>query len=223
LKRAGGFADDANPEGLALIREEARRSEQVQLDLLADRLSHELSLKSIAALNSTSVGGVKEDSKDQLLTANALLAQLRAQKAVGRVALPAENMARLRSGERYDVPLLGGDTILVPRRAGTVTVIGEVLSPGAFSVTAARSLQDFVNLAGGTTKDADSGRAYVLGPDGLAQPLSRLSSRGLRDGDTIVVPTDLRKLPALPMWASVTQILSNMAVSVAALKTIKAL
>ena len=223
LKRAGGFAEDANPEGLALIREEARRVEQTQLDILTDRLSHELALKSVQTSNVTSTTSSKDDSKEQLLTASALLSQLRSQKAVGRVALPADGIARMRGGDPYDVPLLGGDSILIPRRAGTITVIGEVLSPGAFSVTAARNLQDFVNLAGGTTKDADSGRAYVIGPDGLAQPLSRFSTRGLHDGDTIVVPTDLRKLPPLPMWASVTQILSNMAVSVAALKTIKAL
>ena len=51
---------------------------------------------------------------------------------------------------------------------------------------------------------------------------SRVGPLGGKVGD-VTVPTDLRKLPPLPMWASVTQILSNMAVSVAALKTIKAL
>ena len=223
VRRAGGFADDANPEGLALIREEARRNEQAQLDLLGDRLQHELAIKAIQASNTPATSGAKDESKDQLIAANALLAQLRSQKALGRVSLPAEGISRLHAGDRYDVPMLGGDTIVVPRRAGTVTVIGEVLSPGAFSVTAARNLYEYINLAGGTTKDADQGRSYVIGPDGLAQPLSRLSSRGLRDGDTIVVPTDLKKLPPLPMWASVTQILSNMAVSLAALKSIKTL
>jgi polysaccharide export outer membrane protein len=224
MRRAGGFSDDANPEGLALVREEARINEQAQIDLMVDRLGHELAVKSIEVSNTPTTANTADTSaKEQMLAANALLAQLKAQKAVGRVALPADGIAQLHGGERYDLPLLGGDTILVPRRAGTVTVIGEVLSPGAFSVSAGRSLHEFIDLAGGTTKDADTGRAYVVGPDGLAQPISRLSSRGLRDGDTIIVPTDLKKLPPLPMWASVTQILSNMAVSVAALKTIKAL
>lgn len=223
LQRAGGFAADANPEGLALLREEARRNEQAQLDLMVDRLSHELALKSIESTSASATAGGKDEAKDQLVAANALVAQLKSQRAVGRVALPAEGIGHLRAGDRYDISLLGGDQIMVPRRAGTVTVIGEVLSPGAFSVNAGSSLHAFLDLAGGTTKDADKGRAYVIGPDGLAQPLSRLSSRGLRDGDTIVVPTDLKKLPPLPMWASVTQILANMAVSVAGLKTIKTL
>jgi len=82
------------------------------------------------------------------------------------------------------------------------------------------SINDFIDRAGATTQDADRSRAYVVGPDGLARPLGRLSSRGLRDGDTVVVPTDLKKLPPLPLWASVTQILSNMAIGLAAIRTL---
>jgi hypothetical protein len=35
-------------------------------------------------------------------------------------------------------------------------------------------------------------------------------------GDTVVVPLDTERLPALPFWQAVTQILYNVAVSVAA-------
>ncbi|MCX7058030.1 MAG: SLBB domain-containing protein, partial [Proteobacteria bacterium] len=104
------------------------------------------------------------------------------------------------------------------RKGGTVSVVGEVLSPGAFSMNAGSGLKEFIRLAGGTTKDADDGRAYVVGPDGLAQPLSRFGGHKLRDGDTVVVPTDLKKLPPLPAWAAVTQILSNMVITAAAIK-----
>ena len=137
LARSPEFAERSE-EVWALVREEARRIEQAQIDLMVDRLGHVLAVKSISASNVTTNGNANEQSaKEQMLAANALLAQLRAQKAVGRVSLPAEGIARLHGGERYDVPLLGGDAILVPRRAGTVTVVGEVLSPGAFSVSAA--------------------------------------------------------------------------------------
>ncbi len=219
MKRAGGFAADANPEGLALIREEARRNEQAQLDALTERLSHDLSVKMISASNGAAASPTTQnDAKEQMLAAQSLLSELKTKKAIGRVALPAQGIARLKSGERYDIQMLGGDRIVVPRRAGTVSVVGEVLSPGAFSVTAGSSLKDFVRLAGGTTKDADESRAYVVGPDGLAQPLGHFGGRGLRDGDTIVVPTDLKKLPPLPAWAAVTQILSNMVITAAAIK-----
>ncbi len=219
MKRAGGFAADANPEGLALVREEARRNEQAQLDALVDRLSHGLSVNMISTANaSTTTAGAQNDSRQQMVAAQALLAELKAKRAIGRVSLPANGIAALKTGSGYDIPMLGGDRIVVPRRAGTVSVVGEVLSPGAFSVSAGTSLKDFVRLAGGTTKDADDSRAYVVGPDGLAQPLSHLGGRRLRDGDTVVVPTDLKKLPPLPAWAAVTQILSNMVITAAAIK-----
>lgn len=219
LKRAGGFAADANPEGLALVREEARRLEQAQLDAMTERLSHDLSVKLISTSNAVPTSAsAQAEGKEQMLAAQALLAELRSKRAIGRVALPAEGIAQLKAGERYDIPMLGGDRIVVPRRAGTVSVVGEVLSPGAFSVAAGTNLTDFIRLAGGTTKDADERRAYVVGPDGLAQPLGRFMNRHLRDGDTVVVPTDLKKLPPLPMWAAVTQILSNMVITAAAIK-----
>ena len=61
LQRAGGFAADANPEGLALLREEARRNEQAQLDLMVDRLSHELALKSIESTSASATAGGKDE------------------------------------------------------------------------------------------------------------------------------------------------------------------
>ena len=215
MKRAGGFAVDANPEALALVREEARRNEQAQLDALVDRLSHDLSVSMISASNSTSASGAQNQ---QMSAAQALLADLKSKRAIGRVALPSGGIAALKAGARYDILMLGGDRIVVPRRVGTVSVVGEVLSPGAFSINAGSSLKEFIRLAGGTTKDADDGRAYVVGPDGLAQPLSRFGGHKLRDGDTVVVPTDLKKLPPLPAWAAVTQILSNMVITAAAIK-----
>jgi polysaccharide biosynthesis/export protein len=217
LKRAGGFASDANPEGLVLIREDARRNEQAQLDLMTERLSHELSLKTISNSNSDSITD-KATAQGQVVAAQGLLAELKSKRAIGRVALPSTGIAALQSGASYDISMLGGDRIVVPRRAGTVTVIGEVLSPGAFAIASGHDGRDFIRLAGGVTRDADEKRAYVVGPDGLAQPFSTLKGRKMREGDTVVVPTNLKKLPPLPMWAAITQILSNMVITAAAIK-----
>jgi hypothetical protein len=38
-------------------------------------------------------------------------------------------------------------------------------------------------------------------------------------GDTIVVPLDTERLPPLPLWQAVTQILYNVAISVAAINS----
>ena len=38
----------------------------------------------------------------------------------------------------------------------------------------------------------------------------------MHPGDTIVVPLDTERMPALPMWQAVTQILYNIAIATAA-------
>jgi polysaccharide export outer membrane protein len=42
---------------------------------------------------------------------------------------------------------------------------------------------------------------------------------GIKPGDTIVVPVDTERLPALPMWSAVTSIIYNIAVAVAAVNS----
>ena len=41
----------------------------------------------------------------------------------------------------------------------------------------------------------------------------------MKPGDTIVVPFDTERLPALPLWTSVTTIIYNLAVAVAAVNS----
>jgi len=38
----------------------------------------------------------------------------------------------------------------------------------------------------------------------------------IRPGDTIVVPLDTERMPALPLWTAVTQIVYNLAIAAAA-------
>jgi hypothetical protein len=41
----------------------------------------------------------------------------------------------------------------------------------------------------------------------------------MQPGDTIVVPLDTERMPRLPFWQAVTQIIYNLAVSVAAVNS----
>jgi hypothetical protein len=57
----------------------------------------------------------------------------------------------------------------------------------------------------------------------VANASNRWFSRGsevkMEAGDTIVVPLDTERLPPLPLWQAVTQILYNVAISVAAINS----
>jgi polysaccharide export outer membrane protein len=56
----------------------------------------------------------------------------------------------------------------------------------------------------------------------IANEEGRWFSRGsveMKPGDTIVVPLDTERLPALPFWQAVTQIIYNLAISAAAVNS----
>jgi polysaccharide biosynthesis/export protein len=63
----------------------------------------------------------------------------------------------------------------------------------------------YVVRADGSVVTSDSSRWFRGGGNVRMHP-----------GDTVVVPLDTERLPALPFWQAVTQILYNVAVSVAA-------
>jgi hypothetical protein len=41
----------------------------------------------------------------------------------------------------------------------------------------------------------------------------------MQPGDTVVVPLDVERLPALPTWQAVTQVLYNLAITLAAVNS----
>src|SRR6185437_13694136 len=82
---------------------------------------------------------------------------------------------------------------------------------------------DYISLSGGMTSRADRGKVYVVRANGsvIANTGSRWFQFGketqIKPGDTVVVPLDAEKMPALPFWQAVTQIIYNVAIAAAAL------
>ncbi len=83
---------------------------------------------------------------------------------------------------------------------------------------------DYVSLSGDVTRRADKDRIYVVRADGsvVANEGGRWFSRtgmDIKPGDTVVVPLDTERLPALPFWQAVTSIVYNLAISAAAVNS----
>jgi polysaccharide biosynthesis/export protein len=220
LTRAGGITDLAFPEGAVFMREDLKEREQEQLDVLAGRLQNDLATLALqgATANQAQAGTA-------LQVGQSLLGQLRGTKAVGRLVLNLPRVLASDVGSVTDVVLRDGDTLLVPKRRQEVTVIGEVQNSTSHFYRAELGRDDYVGLSGGTTRKADRGRIYVVRADGsvVASESSRWFSRAsqvqMRPGDTVVVPLDTERLPALPLWQAVTQILYNLAVTLAAVNS----
>jgi protein involved in polysaccharide export with SLBB domain len=218
LQRAGGLTDEAFPEGAIFLREALREREQEQIDTLAERLEADLTSLSLETVDTTGA--------ETLSTGQSLLTQLRTTQAVGRLVIDLQSIAQ-RSGQEVvgDIELREGDRLLVPRNSQAVTVIGQTQQNVSHLYQPGLSLQDYIDMSGGLTRRADKKLIYVVRASGavVAKGGSRWLGRGkgteIRPGDTIVVPIEIDRIRPLELWGSVTQILYQGAIAVAAIKT----
>jgi polysaccharide export outer membrane protein len=219
LVRAGGLTEYAFPEGSVFTRAELKEREQKQLDVLATRLQNDLVTLALqgAAANQAQAGTA-------LTVGQALLAQVRASEAVGRLVIDLRRALAAPLGSPADVILRDGDRLIVPKFQQEVTVIGEVQNATSHLFRPEFARDDYVGLSGGVTRRADRSKTYVVRADGsvVASEGSRWFSRAsvaMNPGDTVVVPLDTERIPALPFWQAVSQIVANLAISAAAINS----
>jgi len=219
VDRAGGLTEFAFAEGSVFTREDLKDREQKQLDVLADRLQNDLVTLALqgAAANQAQAGTA-------LTVGQSLLTQVRASEAVGRLVIDLPRTMRSTAGSRYDVILRDGDRLMVPKFQQEVTVIGEVQTTTSHLYQPDLTRNDYISLSGGVTRRADTDRIYVVRANGsvLANEGGRWftrSSVNIRPGDTVVVPLDTERMPALPFWQAVTSIIYNLAISAAAVSS----
>jgi protein involved in polysaccharide export with SLBB domain len=149
--------------------------------------------------------------------------RLESAPVAGRVVIEADP-ATLSHRPDADFLLEPGDEILVPKRPNSVAVMGQVLSPGSLAFVSGGSAKDYIRQSGGFAQGADEKRAFIVLPNGVARPLRR--SFGWTDqsevtpGSVIVVPRDVAPFTGLALTERITSILSNLALSAAALVTI---
>jgi protein involved in polysaccharide export with SLBB domain len=220
LDRAGGLSKLAFPEGSVFLRRELKEREQLQLDRLAERLQSDLAITALQAAAANQQGAGQALSVGQ-----SLLSQLKATEAVGRLVIDVNSVISSPLGSASDVVLREGDRLLIPKQKQEVTVIGEVQSPTSHFFKDGLSRDDYIGLSGGATRKADRKRTYIVRADGsvIASEgggwFGRSGQAAMRPGDTIVVPLDTERLPALPMWQAVTGILYNLAIAAAAVNS----
>jgi polysaccharide biosynthesis/export protein len=219
LERAGGLTDLAFPQGSVYTRDELKVREQEQLDRLTERMRTDLVSTSLMAARANQTGATQTYNIGQ-----SLLDQLQTAKAVGRLVIDLPAIMASSAGSTADVIVRNGDELIVPKRRQEVTVMGEVQNVTSHIYHTGRTRDDYVALSGGTTRQADRNKMYVVRADGSVVAnsrgwLFRGGSVAVREGDTIVVPLDTERTPTLPLWQSVTQILYNLTVAFAAAKT----
>jgi protein involved in polysaccharide export with SLBB domain len=228
LRRAGGFTHVAFPEGAVFIREELKKREADQIQMLSKRLQSDLTALSLEAASSSaatsSSGGTS--ASQALVIGQQLLAQLRDTQPVGRLVIDLTRVLEGPPGTPGDVLLKDGDQILVPKLTQEITILGEVQSPTSHVFKPGLTRDDYIALSGGTTERADRKHIYVVRANGDVASgfrdgwFRKSQALEIRPGDTIVVPLDTERVPALPLWQSVTSIIYNLAVALLAVHSV---
>lgn len=220
ISRAGGLSELAFPEGSVFLREGLRMREREEIERLITRLEADIATMTLQSARAAAVQGGR--GEQSMAVGQSLLTQLRRAEPVGRLVIDLPGAIAGR--EDFDVALRDGDRLLIPERSQEVMVLGEVQYATSHLFKPGLNRNDYVAASGGLTVNADDSRIYVvrangavIAGDGSSKWFRRGSSLEIRPGDTIVVPLDVDRVPALALWQSSTTILYNLAIAVAAI------
>ena len=229
VARAGGLSPNAYLYGSELIRESARRSQQIRIDEYVQKLSQDVARSGIAVATSATSSpqdiasaAAAQESERQLL------AGLRQLRATGRVVVgfnpDAQNIEAI-----PDLPLEDGDRFTVPSVVGTVNVIGSVNNPNSFLYLAGSSAGSYLHMAGGPDRNADSNHSFIVRANGEVIARKRgdelwngaFHNVRLYPGDSIVVPEKTFRPSALRGFLEITQLFSQLALGAAAISILQ--
>ncbi|WP_436411244.1 SLBB domain-containing protein [Vibrio coralliilyticus] len=215
IERAGGLTQFAYAQGAVFSRESLRRQEEERLKLLNLQLKQEIGN---LALRRQSSSATYITSPTEAIT---IADELASTEAIGRLVI---NLPKALAGNSdADIMVEKGDKLYVPARQPIVSVMGEVQFSSNHTFTPGMTIEDYVSSAGGTKKQADTDRIYVVRADGSVMLpnnsfwFSR-KSNPLEPGDTIIVPLDTDYLDGLSTLTSATQILYQIGVAWNAIK-----
>jgi len=217
VARAGGLTEFAFPRGSIFLREELKEREREQLDRLAARLETDLATMSLQAAR------FDAQAAQSASVGQSILQQISKLEPVGRLVIDLEAVLDPATAPESDVILKDLDVLIVPQFTQEVTVLGEVQYPTSHIYQLGASRDDYIDLSGGLTANADKKRIYIVRANGAVSAGSgsskwfrRSEGREVRQGDTVVVPLDVDRMPRLVLWQNATSILFNLAVAAAA-------
>ena len=89
--------------------------------------------------------------------------------------------------QNYDIVVLGGDSLHVPKHPGTVLVEGEVYNPGLIQFKKGKNLNHYIERAGGYNIYADNNRIVVFYANGDVKIKKWFLNPRIEEGATIVI------------------------------------
>jgi protein involved in polysaccharide export with SLBB domain len=236
IAKAGGPTSNAYLFGTGFYREEVRKEQEVNLQRAADRLETQIrseqsaQMANLAAMSPTEAAASTAQFEAQRRLAEERIARFRKLQPTGRIAfgldLNERSFARL-----PQVSLQNGDRLVVPSKPAFVHVFGSVNVEASPLWRPNSRVKDYLKMAG-TTTDADVDNTFVMRVDGTVVSsdsqgwfFGKIGGLEVMPGDTIVVPEKLDKTTAWTKFMQGarewTQILANLGLGAAAVKTLR--
>lgn len=219
LARAGGLTDEAYPYGTVFLRQSVAQQEQKSFKREAEDIRSQMFDALIRPQRATSTQ--TPPSPEAFEALSNMLGQIEAQPALGRVAYIADPVI-LRAHPERDPMLEPGDSIVVPKRPSSVSVLGEVMEPGTVPYNPNMSVDDYIDRVGGTSQFANASGTIIILPDGTAHRVGDSSwlsfgHDNVPPGSVVMVPRDLTSLRVEDLIVDSTQIFAQLATMTAAL------
>ena len=224
LVRAGGLTNIAYPYGTVFLRDTLKRIEEEAHDRLAQELQDQLVTglaRAPGQANSSGTGA--QIGSGMLSEIQQFIQQYRNQPAVGRFNIIADPSV-LAANPQQDPMMEAGDSVFIPERPSTVTVVGDVMQPGNFPFDQRADSNRYIAEAGGLADSADTDHIFVVFPDGTAHQLDRswtnFSPDTIPPGSVIYVPRNILPTNWYALAATLATIFQGLAVSAASLAVI---
>ncbi|EEP60439.1 SLBB domain-containing protein [Sulfurihydrogenibium yellowstonense] len=218
LKLAGGYRENAFPQGLIFIRESTKRLQEEKLETTLAILEEEIIKSknryafSDEAESKAAMMAIQDQARQiELLKKKALL-------GLGRISLDIPPLLEDLKNSNQNITLEDGDTIIVPPKPNYVLVLGDVYNQISLPYIKDYRLKDYLDMVGGPTRTGNLNDLYIIKANGRIVSAQNYGGRfllwsgimdyKLSEGDTIVVPTEL-KIPIMwrPLLKDIVQII----------------
>jgi protein involved in polysaccharide export with SLBB domain len=230
IERAGGFTDKAYLRGTKFTRITVQEDQQKRLEEVVSRTEQDI-LKKQSEL--ASIASSKEELEATRASLDALLKgleKLKAAKAEGRMVLKLDQMIIFKNSH-FDLELMGGDTLLIPKTPKSVNVLGQVYNPTTSVHIQGKDAGYYLRKSGGPTKSAEDDEMYIIRSDGSVYSRQQTSfgfgwddssdtwsfgsflSTRMEPGDTLVVPQKLERIAWMREIKDITTILAQIALT----------
>lgn len=221
IERAGGFTDKAYLKAAKFTRQMVREEQQLRMDELLAKSEQDIARKQGELASVASSAEELAATKASLEGLMRTVEKLKTAKAEGRMVINLADIAQSRESP-YDLELMGGDMLYVPKTPNSVMVLGQVYNPTTFVQLPGKDVAFYLQKAGGATTSADLSEMYIVRADGTLQSrpnhksflfFNTFDSVELDSGDAIVVPQRLERIALMREVKDIATILGQIALT----------